>query len=535
MNLGHIARSGWLWLALCLPSLGAGLGLVGCDDTEDSPNRLVPPGEIGPIALGDRLAYINAFDDQVHLLDLSDDPPAPEAQSVRLPSVPRLWSKRADRDEVLLLCDGRKDPDDDKEPVPALVVLGAGGKLRTYEVGHSFAQLEQSRDGRWAILYGGAGASGSLVSNPNQVALVDLSAEPGADNPRLHTLLGLGGAPSSARITPEVEILGERRRLAVLFSSSYVSIFDLAHPERSEITVPFGEVESAEPASPQQIEFDESRSALFVRTSNGNDVYMVVFAEDVDDQSEHDFVLAPPNPLSVGGRASDIILYKETDGQTRLLAVLPTSLSIVEPNSARLTQVNLGAEHNRMLAYRLQDDDGDGPPRLFLYGVDSGSQQLTFVELSDLEARRSRNVEGLTLPSSAYLRGEAILHKERAILRNEEVGLTVVDLRQRSASPLSISYEAQRQVLDREQDRLWVLGATRAAAVSLQDLSVKELRLDAPIAYMVVPTDSSFLVFDHDYEEGYLTLVDREEPQRSTAQSLRGFLWQGLFSRGELR
>ena len=523
----HLMGAAFLALALCA-----------CDEdgSSSAPFPAYQGQEQNPrtVAVGSSVAFVSQAGGHVDMLSLAGDSPQPQAKRVRLPSLPRTWSVRNEHEELLLLSDGDQR-DGHEDPRPRLTALAADGSLRNYDVEGHFGRSAQSQDGHWVVLFSGEEDGWDrVVSNLNQVALVDLTAPPSEDNPRVHTLLGLGGSPRFAEVTAELDILGEKRRLAVFYSQTYISIFDLSHPERAEITVPLGEVSEGGSARPEQVVYDEQRAAIFVRTSNSPDVYMVGFSEDVDDVSQHDFVLAPPNPLPVGSIPRDIRVYEESDGTTRLLALASQSLAIVEPNSARLSSVRLTAAGDRMLPYRLVDDDESGPGRLLVYGAAVAASALSFVDLNDLEDRRSRNVSELPLPYAISAAAEPLVQGERVVLqhsRGNEWGqpsnVAVIDLALEAAFPLTLHPISK---LDPSTGQLWVAGQDRVAVVDLPSLSIDEFPLDAYINTMLMPSGSPFVVFDHGSREGYITLVDRDEPSRAQALSLRGFFWESILA-----
>jgi hypothetical protein len=134
------------------------------------------------------------------------------------------------RGEALVLSRGaRGDLGVDPEP-GSLTAIPSAGAARRYALGSPFNALSQTDDGRYAMAYfRPQSASGRLLYNPNEVAVVDLDAPPSSTNPTPRTVRSFGGVPNSVVFSPGIEIGGVSRRFAVVLSDAYVTLLDLDH------------------------------------------------------------------------------------------------------------------------------------------------------------------------------------------------------------------------------------------------------------------------------------------------------------------
>jgi hypothetical protein len=159
-----------------------------------------------------------------------------------------------------------------------------------------------------------------------------------------------------------------------------------------------------------------------------------------------------------------------------------------------------------------------------------------FLDLADVEARGSRNVEEVALeqPIAKLI---ALPEEQRVLVLHPAEGVSVVDLVNRTVSPLSSATALVDAPFDAERHRLWVgpSGQPRVGRLDLTSGDTHELLLDANITTLVPMFDAGRLAVVHGDPEGvgYVTLIDAKNPSRETATSIRGFAIAGLLDRGK--
>jgi hypothetical protein len=112
-------------------------------------------------------------------------------------------------------------------------------------------------------------------------------------------------------------------------------------------------------------------------------------------------------------------------------------------------------------------------------------------------------------------------------------GLALVDLEQRTVSPVETNANVAGSVLDVAGGaaRLWLrLDDGRIGHLDLLALEASEVLLNAPATnLLVVEGDTRCIAAIHDASSGYVTLLDPELPSRASARELAGFLYSQIF------
>jgi hypothetical protein len=479
---------------------------------------------------------------QAMLLDTAGDPLPTEPSITRLPHGPSLAERRTGHDEALVLCLGRRANDEHDEEAATLVALQANGDSREYVLGNPFARLEQSPDGRYAFLFKSkTGTAERLLDNPNEIAVVDLDADPDDDAAvTLRTLRSFGDSPDSVVFSPEMMIAGEARRLAVVLSNTNVTLVDLDHLDRRETTVQLASDDDIDGVTPQQVLFNPGAPELYVRGQGSSDVFVFNLSPRAGDSEPDDG--EPRNDfrpfidqLGVGGSPRDMALYDSGDG-ARLLVLSDGPLaSVVEASTSQVTSVALPSEASKLLLFEAASPRDDEPgPRALLY--QPGQSAIMFLDLADLVERGSRNLETLALqrPVQSIV---PMLEENRVLVLHDGATVSVVDLASRTAPPIASSETLSAALFDAERERLWVgpKGQQYVAWLALASGDTREVRLDHPVERLVPLFESGRLAIEHAHPLGLLTVldIDGELPSTTDARSTRGFLAAGLLDRGE--
>lgn len=487
-----------------------------------------------PVALHDTLMFVDTLGSRAFLLDVSAKRPAARAESVPLPYGPAYAEQRHGKKQALVLCNGRRSTErTDAEPA-ALAVVSNEGEVQSYELGTTpFDKLVQSEDGRYVVLFRTAEESDRLLNNGNELAIVDLDKKPSDELAVVHkTPPSFGNTPTAAFFSPVMRIAGEDRRLLVVLSAAEVTLVDLGHlADRRETIVQIGGASSRR-VNPVQVIFGAGEPTLYIRAEASDDIY-VFRLEPQDNPGGNDF-RPSINQLGGGVGPRDMALYGEPDSP-RLLVVAQASSDaiVVDPSSSKATTIDLPILPGRVLLYQASSPkDPEQRTRALLYGQSVSS--VAFLDLDDIETKRGRNLEVLPLDSgiSSVI---PLLDEDKVILVQQGRGVSLLDLAQRTLSPINSNAELADALFDPTSSRLWVgpSGQPRVGTLDLATGTTDEVLLDANVARLVPLFDIGRLAIVHASTVGRVTLVDTKNPERDTAASVRGFLIADVLDRGE--
>jgi hypothetical protein len=402
-----------------------------------------------------------------------------------------------------------------------------------FTLGNPFDSIAQSSDGDFVIVFR-TGRADRVIENRNEISLIDFQT----DEVTPLSLENLGDTPNSVFFSPEMEILGDVRRLAVVLSDRNVAIIDLNHPERQETTVQLSQ-QGAEAVKPTQVLFSTTEPVIYLRAGNSDDLFVFQLterpggSEGADGGAEHNDFRPTLNQLGVGARPSDMALFgAEQDARLLTIAENGYAVVVVETSTGRPTSVPLPALATNILLFEtVSPRDDNVAPRALLYAQDSAA--LTFVDLADLAERGERNLEELVL--DAPVRKLIPLEAERLVMVLHDQGVSLVSLDSRTVAPISTSVELEDALFDEVGRQLWVgpRGQPWLGSLNLATGEPSELLLDAPIDAVVPMFDDGKIAVVHPSGVGHLTLIDLDEPDREHAIALRGFLLDGILDRGE--
>lgn len=511
--------------------------LIGEREGDYSQSLEVRPDAVG---IGSSLLMVGERSKKAYLLDLRELGKLPTV--VELPSDPALVVKRKTEsdeasDEALVLCRGQRGTAEEDAKPSVLRVIGESGGARSYTLGSPFDALAQSDDGRYVLAYR-TSTGDRLLENPNEIAIVDLDADEDDDDAvHTRTLRSFGDAPSRIVFSPEMSILGEARRLAVVLSTRNVTLIDLGHLDREETTVQLTQ-EIGSAVAPVQVLFSAEDPVLYVRGESADDLFAFGLTErpggiEDEDGGLHNDFRPTINQLGVGARPSDMALYGSGD-EARLLTVTDagTTLVVVHTGTGQATNVELDVNAAQVLVFDAPSPRDDTvQPRALLYKLDSTT--VTFADLADIEERGTRNLDTLTLdrPIARLIP----MLSETAVLAMHDRGVSVIDLASRTISPISSNAALNDALFDEAGRRFWV-APQRQPWVGMLDLETGapgETLLDADIDLAVPLFDEGLLAVVHPSNVGHLTILDIDRPDRENARSVRGFLLATALDRGE--
>jgi hypothetical protein len=363
--------------------------------------------------------------------------------------------------EELVLTMGRLG-DSMHAPVPSEIVrLDRTGELGPWSLHGQYQRASPSRDGRYVVALA---PSGRLVVE-NRVEVVDLSIAESATNPLSLSLRSLGGeTPAAAELsTPLPWPTGGTLRVAALFASGQLSLYDLDAPSDPPLTIPTTTDTTA--VGPVPVEGFFVGSELVVRASAGSQLLVVALVPGTGTRRFDVAVrtleaAAPLRALAIDGRAMG----------PRVLALTAASLEVFDLDTGMSTPVALHADYDTILLFDgVAPGDATSRARVALYGA--GSWSITFVDLG----MRASEVLGsfalpLSFPPDAFVAdasaGRLVVFQDlgRGTLDLDVAAsygrrpISVVSLIDRSALALVASDELSRAVVSSGLADMWVAG-----------------------------------------------------------------------------
>jgi hypothetical protein len=321
-----------------------------------------------------------------------------------------------------------------------------------------------------------------------------------------------------------MRIAGEDRRLAVVLSSSQAALIDLNYPDRPEFTV---ELTQNANVGLNQVRFSADEQKVYLLGSNSNDIYVITLLPAAANR-ENDFEPSL-NTLGVGERPTDMTLYG-TGAGSRLLAVGGADALVIEAGSNRITRVPLGVSAQRLhLFSSTAPFDAAVEERALIYGI--GDQVVAFLDLDQVEERTTRNVETLNL--GAPIASLRVLDETLVLVLHQNRGLSLLDLEERTVSPITATVDTSSTLPSLDLNRLWV-GATGSqvlAYLDLADFHPSQVQLGAPIERVMLFTrgKAKRVLVVHPSTFGRATILDAERPERvEDAVMLQGFFLEGV-------
>jgi hypothetical protein len=516
-------------------------------------NQLLPT-----VALDDRVAFVETNSHTVFLLDPSDTALVP--QQIQIGETPSAAFERNGANQLLVLSQGKPGSASQTEVAAQFQVIEAtatsGAKPNSTPLDSRFDGWIQSDDGRFVVLYHTSAASDAntgAIYNPNELEIVDLASTP-STSPKvtLKSIRSLGGVPSGIVFSPSFGFTAGARALAVVLSQNYVTIVDLDHPDRTEISVPMCSQTSGCSYIPAQVVFDPTNLNIFVRASDATDVFQITLTDlgsAAPAAPENDF-RASLSMLTVGSSAADMAVYGA--GPTARLAVATPSaknLLVIDPKTTSTTTVTTTIPVNTIMPF-VQPSPGSAAPRAqaLLVDTSSGSMTATFAYLDTIETAGSLALADYTMGAAAT-QVQPVNPQTVVLVYGKMVGsnaFSVLDLTKRSFSTIGSMTQLSNPTFDIVGARLWSVDTATNKGLhyfNLQttNLAIGDVYLDQTIASILPLAKASsvggprFLVVGQSDPQniGNITVLDADNPNRATARTAYGFLFSNYLERGQ--
>jgi hypothetical protein len=479
------------------------------------------PGWGAPIAVNDRIAWVGTGNSQVAWLDAGATTPTATVFREAIAGNALSWQVRAGSSDLLVLCEGQEEADS-----TFLSVLTRGKARVDYALGAAYGVIHQSEDGRFLVLSSDPARPTNLVSNANDISIIDLAAKPSDSNPSQRTLRSSGDTPSQILFSPPMQVGDNSKRLALVFYTSSVSLVDLEHLDRPEYTV---ELTSTASLELKGASFNAEAGRIYLYSAQSQDVYELQLTPS-DGTRTNDY-LPTLNQLGMGASVAALANYSQGDNQYVIASSYGNAAVVVDTQSGETVTVPLSSAPDQIKIFD-REPDSDGGLVALLMGTGTG---VYFVDLDTVLQRPENSLETLTLadaPSAIVPAGEG-----RFILVHAQSGLSVLDEQERTLRPLNTGVTlTEAPVYDDKSQRAWLRLQEQAqvAYFDLEGLQPRLLQLDDSVQSLLrVNGNHPRLVAVHSGGSGYVTLIDAKTPTQPSSQSLRGFLMADLLEEGK--
>ncbi|MEY2932875.1 MAG: hypothetical protein RL033_3624 [Pseudomonadota bacterium] len=444
----------------------------------------------------------------------------------RVSMVPDVTGERA-----LVLTLGvqpRLEADDER---PSLTLIDTRGEPRIaarYELPTPFSTLTQDPQGQWAVL---SGAQENLVTNPNQLVLIDLGKPD--FQPFTKTIRSFGSAPERFQFTEALNVPGGPRRYLIVQTKQDVTLVDLEDLERPEITVGLPRTPSGAAGKPLEVVVHPGGSGandahLAIRLENDPNIVLMEFTPTVG--ASQPFSLTP-NLVDVGAPASALD-FVTTDGGLRLAALVPGRLEavLVHPDTTRVERVTLPRAFDRLR--RVAASGSTLADVALLWSQTQNS--VAVWSLGRTEAQAFRSIDLLTLDAlvSQVLDVPGDTLGRRKLLQAPDSRFFVLDLERRQSFPMLSNGALSLRVAD-DGLRAWAFqqGTLSLAQIDLGTLAPTSLRIERPIDQVFdlasAEDEQRTLVALHSHSAGSVTLLDARAPDTAQMRFYPGLLLGG--------
>jgi hypothetical protein len=347
--------------------------------------------------------------------------------------------------------------------------------------------------------------------------------------------------------------------LAVVLSQNYVTILDLAHPDRPEISIPLCPQTTGCSFTPDQILFDPPNRNIYVRSGNARDIFQInltYLGPGIPAGESNDFY-ASMSMLSVGGNPADMALFGADTG-LRLAVLMPTTrnLVVIDPKTSHTLSIQTSIPANVIVPFMAAGETPTDPPRNKALLVDTvrGSTSVLFADLEQVETTGGLSLRDypISAPASDVRplidQGIVVLVADR---RSSNTAFVVMTLATSSPSDIAADSEVENVYLEtRDPSRLW--SAYRNSGLTYLNLKARAgeaslvtnlVWLDQYITDIVALSQPSaapagaeavrYLVVSHGDTQGLgnVTFLDADKPSRDNARTAYGFLLTNYLER----
>lgn len=496
---------------------------------------------LGPIPMKSQIAYVDSALDRVTLLDLVPDVPAITTTKIGRRAVVAVPSP--DRHLLFVITRGEEAivRGQIDQPPMLWVIDTVHPEVETqgYTIGSPFDRIAVAPDNSMAVAYfsaAGPDAAG-FFRNPNELAVIHLLEPPSEANPTLKTIRSFGSVPEGISLSPPMVVPGSPdpapRTFAFVLSANNLTLIDLDHPTRREVTV---RLDLGGPAViPREVVFAPHTSSAYVRSDNARDVLQVLLqaAEpETDNHADWRPLLAE---LGAGGGPTDIAVYDDPAQRRYVLAATPNTgeVVVIDADTAQFRSVPVADPIDRILLF--PTGEGVAPTKALFASVGGRVPRvhvLDLVNIQDPLTQAKLSTIALDKPVRDVV---PVPGRDLAMLVHDDARtvLGLLDMDTLSTSPLL--GVGKLDSYDFSPSGSHLIGATGAVSrvgfVSLDNLHPTDFRLDDPPTRVVSAANAKIFV-DHGDALGHATIIPSPTATRADALVLSGFLVHDLLDQG---
>jgi len=446
----------------------------------------------------------------------------------RVSMVPDVTGER-----VLVLAAGiqpRRQVDDE---LPSLTLIDTRNEPRVearYELSAPFGSLTQDPQGQWAVL---SGAGDNLVTNPNQLVLIDLTKPD--FQPYTKTIRSFGSAPERFLFSDALDVPGGARRFLIVQTNQDVTLVDLEDLDRPEITVGLPRTPSGAAGRPLDVVVQSGADSperfdarLAIRLQNDPNLVLVDFTPSDGGSQPFNLTL---NLVDVGSPPS-ALEFVATDGGVRLAALVPGKLeaALVEPATTRVERLSLPRAFDHL--NKVGSPAGLLGDVALLWSQNQNAVAVWSLGKTDNQAFRSIDLLNLDAQVSQVFDVPGDTLGRRKLLQAPDSRFFVLDLERRQSFPMQSSGQLSLTVAD-DGLRAWAFqrGTARLAKIDLRSLEPTSLTIERPISAVFdiasSADDARTLLALHDIGGRGITLLDALQPDTAQTRFYPGVLLGG--------
>lgn len=486
---------------------------------------------LGPVPLKSNIAYIDSGLDRVTLLDLTADETRITTKNIGRNAIHAVPSP--DRHRLFVITRGEEAVhygEIDQSPLFwAIDTENIKAAPVAYAIGSPFDRVAVSPDNSLAIAYfsaAGPDAAG-FFRNPNEMAIIDLTQPPSDTNPTLKTIRSFGSVPEGVTLSPPMVVpgTGAPRTFGFILSSNNLTVLDVSHPERREISI---RLDLGGPAVlPKEIVFAPKTASAYVRSDNARDVLQVILeaaTQTTPESNDYRPVLAE---LGAGGGPTDIAVYDDATGKRFVLAATPNTkeVVIIDADTAQFRSVPISDPIDRILLF---PTGGEQPPHKALFAsIGAKTKRVYVLDLENI-TNPLQQIGLRPIPLDKSVSDVVpVPGRDLAMLVHDDnrTVLGLLDMDTESTSPMLGL--GKLDTYDFSPDGMHLIGATpsisRVGFVALDNLHPTDFRLDDPPT-RVLSTQNGKIFVDHGDPLGHATIIPSTSATRGDASVLTGFL-----------
>ncbi len=496
----------------------------------------------GPYQVANQALWVDSTRGLVFAIDPGATSPAVQTQTIRRNATFCLSSPAGDN--LFILTSGKENRlKDQTAEEPGLTIIkpipnGAPEVVRFYPISGAFDRLAVSGDGKLAVAYYSTNQNtGTVFRNPNELALLDLTQDPGPDNPVLRTIRSFGSAPLGVVFSPEMPIPapnGVTRTLAVILADNNLTFLDMTQRKRKEITVPLAQPESNQTVKPQQVTFSPLTGTVLVRAEGVEDIFALSLgpAAKKDLAPEDNDYWPSINQPSAGKTAQDMILFSDGGKDWILTANASQDLALIEAATSQFSIIPVGEPVDAILPV-----PADNPTLAVIYSQRQPQSRIHFLTLKDIAKNLENNLISRNLEQPVH-QLVAMPNAQQALVvhDNHRTVASILDLvgTYHTITPLQGEFPLESfDFVESESQGAFLVGVSakisRLGLLNLTQLHPRDLRLD-DYPQKVIALGEHIIV-DHGQPQGLVTIIPTPLAGREESHQLWGIFMTDLLDR----